>query len=67
MCQLMVMVVPLFTVVLDPNVPTHNIGHATVYSFVGSKCATHNNGRAVAQCCVPDGCHCNNGNTEIHT
>ena len=43
------MVVSLFTVLLDLNVPTHN------------------NGRAVAQCCVPDGCHCNNGNTEINT
>ena len=49
MCQLTVKVVPLFTVLLDLNVPTHN------------------NGGAIAQCCVPDGCHCNNGNTEVHT
>jgi hypothetical protein len=28
---------------------------------------THNDGGAIVHCDVPGGCHCNNGNTEVHT
>ena len=33
------MVVPLFSVVLDLNVPTHSKGGATVHCCDGSECA----------------------------
>ena len=40
MCQLTIKVVPLFTVVLDLNVPNHSKSGATVHCFVGSECAS---------------------------
>jgi len=39
MQMLTVMVVPLFTVVLDLNVPTHSNDAATIHCCVGSECA----------------------------
>ena len=56
MCQHTVRVVPLFTVVLDLNVPTHNNDGATVHHLVGSNVPTHNNGSTIVHCCVGSEC-----------